>query len=402
MSDTCNWGLGVWNHLQHQPWLGWASLRNLGPDWNLSLLKVTFTSKGAQEGMELPVHCFRSLVWYTDYMWHVGLRSGGMISSPTSILIGFNITQQFRPRLKSQPSEGDIYVQGCPGRYGITCSLIQKCCMVPKHYLTGVVEVWGYGFTHNINLDWIGHYPWFWAQIEFSAFWRSHLRPRVPRKVWNYLLSVPEVLYDTQTMSDTYGWGLEACNHPQHQPWLDWTLPRLLGPVWNLSLLKVTFTSKGAQEGMELPAHCFRSLVWYPNNAWLVWLRSDSMVLPITSILIGSDITQEFGPRLKSQPPKIIFTSNCAQEGMELPAHCSRSVVWYTYNVWHVWLRSWGMHHPQHQPWLDWSLPRILGPNWNLSLLKVIFTSNDAQEGMELPAHCFRSVVWYTANVWHM
>jgi hypothetical protein len=26
-----------------------------------------------------------------------------------------------------------------------------------------------YGITPNINLDWIGHYPGFWAQIEISA-----------------------------------------------------------------------------------------------------------------------------------------------------------------------------------------------------------------------------------------
>jgi len=88
---------------------------------------------------------------------------------PTSTLIGLGITQDFGPKLKYQLPEGHIYVQGCPGTYGITCSLFQKCCMIHKHCLTCLVEVWGYGIISNINLDWIGHYPGFWAQIEISA-----------------------------------------------------------------------------------------------------------------------------------------------------------------------------------------------------------------------------------------
>jgi hypothetical protein len=87
----------------------------------------------------------------------------------TSILIGLDITQDFGPRLKSQPPEGHLYVQGCPKRYGIICSLIQKYCMIHSQCLTGVVEVLRYGMTPNINLDWLGHYPGFWAQIEISA-----------------------------------------------------------------------------------------------------------------------------------------------------------------------------------------------------------------------------------------
>ena len=82
----------------------------------------------------------------------------GMASHVTPTLIGSDITQDFGPRLKSQPPKGHIYVQGCPGRYGITCSLFQMCCMIHIHCLTGVVEVLRYGITPNINLDWIGHY----------------------------------------------------------------------------------------------------------------------------------------------------------------------------------------------------------------------------------------------------
>ena len=175
-------------------------------------------------------------------------------------MVGLDITQDFGPRLKSKPPEGHIYVKGCPGTYGITCSLLGKCCMIRTQCLTGVVEVWGYGITRNINPDWVGYYPGFWAQIEISAPWRSPLRPRVPKKVWNYLLTDSEVLYDTQSMSDRCSWGLEVWNDPQHQPWLARTLPRILGPDWNLSLLKVTFMSKDAQAGMELPAHCSRSI----------------------------------------------------------------------------------------------------------------------------------------------
>ena len=77
--------------------------------------------------------------------------------------------QDFRTRLKSQPSEGHIYVQEYPWRYGITCSLFQKCFMIHRQCLTCMVEVWGYGIISNISLDWIGHYPGFWAEIEISA-----------------------------------------------------------------------------------------------------------------------------------------------------------------------------------------------------------------------------------------
>ena len=76
----------------------------------------------------------------------------------TSTLIGSDITHDFGPRLKYQPPEGHIYVQGCPGWYEITFSLFQKCCMISIHCLTGVVEVLRYGITSNINLDWIGYY----------------------------------------------------------------------------------------------------------------------------------------------------------------------------------------------------------------------------------------------------
>ena len=150
---------------------------------------------------------------------------------------------------------------------------------------------WGLGVWNYIQ-----HQPWldrtllpsrFCAQIEISASRRSHLCPRVPRQVWNYLLTVSEVLYDTQTMPDWCGWGLRVWHHLQHQPWFDRTLPRNLSLNWNLSLLKVTFMSKGAQEGMELPDHCSRSVIRYTNYAWLVWLRSGGMELHPTSTLIG-------------------------------------------------------------------------------------------------------------------
>ena len=293
----CSWGLGVWNHLQHQPWLGWASHRNLGPDWNISLLKVTFTSKGTKEGMELPAHYFRSVLWYTYNAWQLWLRSGGMASSSTLTLIGLNNTKEFGPKLKSQP-EGQIYVQGYPGRYAITCSLFQKCFMICRQCLTVMVEVWGSGITCNINLDWIEHYP------------------------------------------------------------------GILGPNWNLSLPKVTFMSKGAQEGMKLPAHCFRSVVWYTDIVWQVWLRSWGMELPPTSTLIGSDITtfRILGLSWNLSPPKVTLMSKGTQAGMELPAHCFRSVVWYTDNIGQVWLRSEGMASPVTPTLIGSDITQDFGP----------------------------------------
>ena len=41
------------------------------------------------------------------------------------------------------------------------------------------------------------------------------------------------------------------------------------------------------------------------------------MALPVTSILIGSDSSQEFGPRLKYQPTQGHIYVQGAQEGME-------------------------------------------------------------------------------------
>ena len=81
----------------------------------------------------------------------------GITSHINLDLIGLYI-QDFGPKLKSQPPGGHIYVQGCPGRYGITCPLFQKCCMIHRQYLTCLVEVLGHGITSNINLDWIRHY----------------------------------------------------------------------------------------------------------------------------------------------------------------------------------------------------------------------------------------------------
>ena len=46
-------------------------------------------------------------------------------------------------KLKYQPPEGHIYVQGCPGRYGITYSLFQKCFTINRQCLACMVEVWG-------------------------------------------------------------------------------------------------------------------------------------------------------------------------------------------------------------------------------------------------------------------
>ena len=45
------------------------------------------------------------------------------------------------------------------------------------------------------------------------------------------------------------------------------------------------------------------------------------MELHPTSTLIGLGINEDFGPNLKSQPPKVTFMSKGAQEGMELPPH---------------------------------------------------------------------------------
>ena len=153
-----------------------------------------------------------------------------MESPPTSTWIGLDITQDFGPRLKSQPPKVTSMsnVQGWPGRYEITCSLFQKCFIIHRQCWTCLVEVLRYWITSHINLDWVRYYPGFLAQIETSVPWRLHLWPRVPRKVWNYLLTVPEVIYNTRWMpdSDTHkmphrcNWGLDIWNNPQRQPWL--------------------------------------------------------------------------------------------------------------------------------------------------------------------------------------
>ena len=132
----------------------------------------------------------------------------------TSILIGLDITQEFGLRLKSQTPEGHIYVQGCPGRYGITCSLFQKFFLIPRQC----------------------------------------------RKVWN------------------------TCSH----------------------LLKFFLIHRQCLTGV---------------------LKSESGALPVTSILIGLNITHDFGSKLKSQPLKVTFMSQGDQKGMEIPADCSISVL---------------------------------------------------------------------------
>ena len=83
---------------------------------------------------------------------------------------------------------------------------------------------------------------------------------------------------------------------------------------------------QGAQEGMEYLLTLAEVFLIHRQCLTGV-LKSESGALPVTSILIGLNITHDFGSKLKSQPLKVTFMSQGDQKGMELPADCSISVL---------------------------------------------------------------------------
>ena len=196
MPDMCGWGLGIWHHLQHQPWLDRILPRNLGQVeisaswrshlcprvprkvWNYLLtVSEVFYNKQTMPGMYgwglgYSITCNISLDWIGHYP-----------ENCAQVEISASRRSHLCPRVPRKV-----------WNYLITVSEVFHDTQTMSDRRD---EVWEWGITCNINLDWVGHYLGIWSQIEISAPWRSHLHPRVPRKVWNYLITVPEVFYDT-------------------------------------------------------------------------------------------------------------------------------------------------------------------------------------------------------------